>query len=203
MAKTRVHELAKEFGVESAFVLERLKEMGEFVKSASSTVSLPAELRFRREFTEQTSAGPARHQAHSESTNPFARGSRPRQQPHPLRVERRTPEELEELRERVRRKRQRKTSWDESTFDADGERIWRERGLGDTDAPLAMYLLENGIWPDDLQLQLRGRSAVSRLRGGEESWRVLVNEIMEVRSATPVERRELPSTAVTKRYRRD
>ena len=38
MAKTRVHELAKEFGVESKFVLEKLKEMGEFVKSASSTV---------------------------------------------------------------------------------------------------------------------------------------------------------------------
>ena len=42
MAKTRVHELAKEFGVESKFVLEKFKEMGEFVKSASSTVELPA-----------------------------------------------------------------------------------------------------------------------------------------------------------------
>ena len=41
MAKTRVHELAKEFGVESKFVLEKFKEMGEFVKSASSTVELP------------------------------------------------------------------------------------------------------------------------------------------------------------------
>ena len=49
MAKTRVHELAKEFGVESKFVLEKLKEMGEFVKSASSTVELPAEMRFRKE----------------------------------------------------------------------------------------------------------------------------------------------------------
>ena len=27
MAKTRVHELAKEYGVESKFVLEKLKEM--------------------------------------------------------------------------------------------------------------------------------------------------------------------------------
>ncbi|MFC5010493.1 translation initiation factor IF-2 [Nocardioides plantarum] len=49
MAKTRVHELAKEFGVESKFVLEKFKEMGEFVKSASSTVELPAEMRFRKE----------------------------------------------------------------------------------------------------------------------------------------------------------
>ena len=50
MAKTRVHELAKEFGVESKFVLEKFKEMGEFVKSASSTVELPAEMRFRKEY---------------------------------------------------------------------------------------------------------------------------------------------------------
>jgi translation initiation factor IF-2 len=49
VAKTRVHELAKEFGVESKFVLEKFKEMGEFVKSASSTIELPAEMRFRKE----------------------------------------------------------------------------------------------------------------------------------------------------------
>ena len=40
MAKTRVHELAKEFGVESKFVLEKLKEMGEF-GTGSSTVEPP------------------------------------------------------------------------------------------------------------------------------------------------------------------
>lgn len=38
MAKVRVHELAKEYGVESKVILAKLKEMGEFVKSASSTV---------------------------------------------------------------------------------------------------------------------------------------------------------------------
>ncbi|GAB2622636.1 hypothetical protein GCM10027270_06680 [Nocardioides ginkgobilobae] len=56
MAKTRVHELAKEFGVESKFVLEKFKEMGEFVKSASSTVELPAEMRFRKEIGEKLKA---------------------------------------------------------------------------------------------------------------------------------------------------
>ena len=39
--KARVHELAKELGVESKAVLAKLKEMGEFVKSASSTVEAP------------------------------------------------------------------------------------------------------------------------------------------------------------------
>ena len=36
--KARVHELAKELGVTSKEVLAKLKEQGEFVKSASSTV---------------------------------------------------------------------------------------------------------------------------------------------------------------------
>lgn len=48
MAKTRVHELAKLYGVESKFILEQLKEMGEFVKSPSSVVALPIELRLRK-----------------------------------------------------------------------------------------------------------------------------------------------------------
>ncbi len=59
MAKTRVHELAKEFGVESKFVLEKLKEMGEFVKSPSSTVELPVEMRFKKEYGEKLKADAA------------------------------------------------------------------------------------------------------------------------------------------------
>ena len=39
MAKTRVHELAKKFDVDSKFVLEKLKEMGEFVNSGLGHVS--------------------------------------------------------------------------------------------------------------------------------------------------------------------
>ena len=41
MSKVRVHELAKELGVESKVVLAKLQELGEFVKSASSTVEAP------------------------------------------------------------------------------------------------------------------------------------------------------------------
>ncbi len=39
--KARVHELAKELGVDSKTVLAKLKDLGEFVKSASSTVEPP------------------------------------------------------------------------------------------------------------------------------------------------------------------
>lgn len=50
MVKKRVYELAKEFGVDSKTVLERLKSMGEFVKSASSTVEAPVVRRLKTEF---------------------------------------------------------------------------------------------------------------------------------------------------------
>src|SRR5688500_5779743 len=54
--KARVHELAKELGVESKTVLAKLKEMGEFVKSASSTVEAPVARRLRGAFAAQSQA---------------------------------------------------------------------------------------------------------------------------------------------------
>jgi translation initiation factor IF-2 len=45
----RVHELAREFGVESKVVLSTLKDMGEYVKSASSTVEAPVVRRLNEE----------------------------------------------------------------------------------------------------------------------------------------------------------
>jgi translation initiation factor IF-2 len=41
LSKVRVHELAKQLGMESKVVLAKLQEMGEFVRSASSTVEAP------------------------------------------------------------------------------------------------------------------------------------------------------------------
>jgi translation initiation factor IF-2 len=48
----RVHELAREFGVESKVVLSTLKDMGEYVKSASSTVEAPVVRRLTEEHGE-------------------------------------------------------------------------------------------------------------------------------------------------------
>jgi translation initiation factor IF-2 len=47
--KVRVYELAKELGVESKVVMTKLQEMGEFVRSASSTVEPPVVRRLRTE----------------------------------------------------------------------------------------------------------------------------------------------------------
>ena len=50
MAKVRVYELAKEFGVESKVVLAKLNDMGEFVRSASSTVEPPVVRKLKEVF---------------------------------------------------------------------------------------------------------------------------------------------------------
>src|SRR3954463_15513425 len=54
--KARVHELAKELGVESKTVLAKLQELGEYVKSASSTVEAPVARRLRASFENGGSA---------------------------------------------------------------------------------------------------------------------------------------------------
>lgn len=41
MARIRVHELASELGVDAKVVLQRLRDLGEFVKSPSSTIEVP------------------------------------------------------------------------------------------------------------------------------------------------------------------
>jgi translation initiation factor IF-2 len=47
VAKVRVYELAKELGMESKVVLAKLQELGEFVRSASSTVEPPVVRKMR------------------------------------------------------------------------------------------------------------------------------------------------------------
>ena len=47
MAKVRVYELAKELGMESKDVLAKLQDLGEFVRSASSTVEPPVVRKMR------------------------------------------------------------------------------------------------------------------------------------------------------------
>ncbi|MBV9059339.1 MAG: translation initiation factor IF-2 [Pseudonocardiales bacterium] len=53
--KARVHELAKELGVTSKDVLKKLADLGEYVKSASSTVEAPVARKLRDSFPSETS----------------------------------------------------------------------------------------------------------------------------------------------------
>ncbi|WP_430593386.1 translation initiation factor IF-2 [Humidisolicoccus flavus] len=47
MANPRVHEIASELGIESKIALEKLKEMGEFVKGPSSSIAPPVARKLR------------------------------------------------------------------------------------------------------------------------------------------------------------
>ena len=59
MAKVRVYELAKELGVESKVLMTKLQEMGEFVRSASSTVEAPVVRRLREQLPSDGAAAAA------------------------------------------------------------------------------------------------------------------------------------------------
>ena len=56
MAKVRVYELAKEIGLESKELLAKLQEVGEFVRSASSTVEAPVVRKLMEKFPELEAA---------------------------------------------------------------------------------------------------------------------------------------------------
>ncbi|WP_258805435.1 translation initiation factor IF-2 [Pseudarthrobacter sp. NS4] len=61
MAKVRVHELAKELGITSKDAVTKLQELGEFVRSASSTIEAPVVRKLRNAYPDAAakSAAPA------------------------------------------------------------------------------------------------------------------------------------------------
>ncbi|RBP97536.1 translation initiation factor IF-2 [Bifidobacterium aemilianum] len=75
MPKQRVYELAKDLGVDSKTVLEKLKDMGEFVKSASSTVEAPVVRRLKTAFA---GTGEAKQDAQAPGTAGKASVPRPK-----------------------------------------------------------------------------------------------------------------------------
>ena len=86
MAKVRVYELAKELGLESKDVLKTLKDMGEFVRSASSTIEAPVVRRLRDNLSNEAGAGkPAAsgQAAPAQSAAPRAGAPKPGQMARP------------------------------------------------------------------------------------------------------------------------
>jgi len=71
-AKPRVHEIASELGVDSKAALAKLKELGEFVKSPSSTIEPPVARKLRQALAEELAA-----QAKSDSAKPEAGSANP------------------------------------------------------------------------------------------------------------------------------
>ncbi|WP_426998810.1 translation initiation factor IF-2 [Pseudarthrobacter sp. N5] len=59
MAKVRVHELAKELGITSKDAVTKLQELGEFVRSASSTIEAPVVRKLRNAYPNAAASTPA------------------------------------------------------------------------------------------------------------------------------------------------
>ncbi|MDP9093705.1 MAG: translation initiation factor IF-2 N-terminal domain-containing protein, partial [Actinomycetota bacterium] len=78
--KARVHELAKELGVSSKELLAKLGELGEFVKSASSTVEAPVARRLREVYPNAGDAAPAK-KAPAKKAAPAAPAAMPAPEP--------------------------------------------------------------------------------------------------------------------------
>ncbi len=76
--KPRVHELAKELGTDSKSVLAKLKDMGEFVKSASSTVEAPVARRLRDALASEAAAGESSSDASKETKKAAAGKAAPK-----------------------------------------------------------------------------------------------------------------------------
>lgn len=65
MPKIRVYELAKELGVESKTILSEAKDLGEFVRSASSTLESAVVRRLREKLAGGKPPPPSPVSAHS------------------------------------------------------------------------------------------------------------------------------------------
>ena len=66
--KLRVHELAKQLGVTSKELLATLKEQGEFVKTASSTIEPPVVKKMKAHYAKQNGGGDAADQKKDEAS---------------------------------------------------------------------------------------------------------------------------------------
>ncbi|MFF2031990.1 translation initiation factor IF-2 [Arthrobacter sp. NPDC058192] len=70
MAKVRVHELAKELGITSKDAVTKLQELGEFVRSASSTIEAPVVRKLRNAFPDAPAASKSEAPAPAPQTAP-------------------------------------------------------------------------------------------------------------------------------------
>lgn len=196
MAKLRVYELAQELGVESKYLLKRLKDAGEFVRSASSTLEPPVVSKIRQELAVST---PPRRDTRPVGNNPV---SAPRRQerswqrrgttpsiPAPARRGRRTtfqpnagqnpnldeaarifdidPSDLKPARQRSRSGKQ-VDPWLLVWIDPAEKREWLAAGLSENDLPLVLQCKQIGMNPEDLRVALpHGDTPVRRLWQGE------------------------------------
>ena len=83
MAKVRVHELAKELGITSKDAVTKLQELGEFVRSASSTIEAPVVRKLRNAFPDAAAASKSEAPASAPKAPASPAANRPAPAPAP------------------------------------------------------------------------------------------------------------------------
>ncbi len=175
MPKARVYELAKECNLSSRTVLTILADLGEFVRSASSTIEAPVAQRLRTEIGRRTPARNPFRPLRPGFGRPVARNP-PRQPPPRGSGSIRVPTLVEEaaaLRSLRRNgppaEREIDVRWAERMFEPTEIRQWRAAGLGHYDYGLAEQCRGAGLTPEDLARVVDGTRVALRLTGGESA----------------------------------
>ncbi len=175
MPKARVYELAWEYKVNSRTVLAVLTDLGEFTRSASSTVEASIVHRLRSELDRRAGTVLASTLRPMESGDRVPRSlSRERRQPKNGPVRALTlREEAEAQRPRRRNgaptEREIRRCWAERMFESAEIRDWRAIGLGPSDDGLAEQCRDAGLVPEDLRRVVNGLRVVQWLKGGESA----------------------------------
>lgn len=171
MAKVRVYELAIELDLTSKEVLNVLKDMGEFVRSASSTVEPPVERRLKERLAGQPVKRARPRPEHKAAARElgdeieinsewFYQGLR--QPPKPradtrqsrrTTPKRRSPAQIEA------------DHWARFMFDAEAADEWKAGGIWEPE--LASRCVEAGLPASALGIRVDGRRVGERLENGE------------------------------------
>lgn len=190
MAKVRVYELAKEFGVTSRDVLTALNDLGEFIRSASSTVEAPVERRLRQKLA----AGQIRFQPRLPRTKPDPGGDEGKdlvpdwpvpdlmhRLPH--RAARSGDHRRTTAAHNPRRRSMSRTvevdAWSRELFDPDYAAKWRAAGVHDP--ALALRCINAGLEVSHMTIRLDGIRVAERLRN--ESLTVVIHRLTEAGEA--------------------
>lgn len=180
MAKLRVYELAHELGVDSKAIMVILQRMGEFARSASSTIEQPLAEKVRQEFRTGRSAGVVRSVGPKPGSNPFLSSKRGAALSLELASEARAifgdaaPLKWRD-RDRPKGRLKRVPSqpetdaqrWARKMLPPDEMKAWCEAGLGSRDEAVAVQCEQMGLKPHHLKIKVDGTSVGARLRGGE------------------------------------
>lgn len=179
MAKVRVYELAKELGVSSKDVLNALKGMGEFIRSASSTVEAPVERRLRQRILAgevQLRPSPRKPTATSRTSDGAdapdldlgwpspAPAWRPAYGSGPKRNSQRSKGRPSSA-PRPRREQPKSDPWAIALFSPEYAAEWMAAGIYEPE--LASRCIDAGLGPADMPIRVDGVRVGERLMGGE------------------------------------